>query len=185
MTYPIEFMPNMPKSMIATAALTLAAAAAWPAYAQPKPGAVKSVLLEKSDDWAAYAAQTGKDKLCYALAQPKDRMPSGLNRDPAYFYIWMDPSKNIRNEVSVILGFPTKAGTDAVATIGTTTFAFSTKDGNAWLKNPAESNRFLDAMRKGEKLTLKSTSQRGNALTDNYSLSGISAAVARAARECP
>jgi hypothetical protein len=40
-------------------------------------------------------------------------------------------------------------------------------------------------MRRGEKLTMKITSARGNALTDSYSLSGIAAAVARAAKECP
>ncbi|WP_342360254.1 invasion associated locus B family protein [Terrarubrum flagellatum] len=176
----------MSKSILPIAASLLAFAAALPALAQTKPAAsAKSILLEKSDDWSAYAAQTGKDKLCYALAQPKDRAPGGLNRDPAYFYIWMDPSKNVRNEVSVILGFPTKPGSDATATIGAANFAFSTKEGNAWLKNPAESNRFLDAMRKGEKLVLKVTSLRGNALTDSYSLSGIAAAVARAAKECP
>jgi invasion protein IalB len=173
----------MMKPTILTAALL--AVAASPAQAQTKPAAAKSILLEKSDDWSAYTAQNGKDKLCYALAQPKDRLPAGLNRDPAYFYVWMDPSKNVRNEVSVILGFPTKDGSDATATIGAANFTFSTKNGNAWLKNPAESNRFIDAMRRGEKLTMKITSARGNALTDSYSLSGIAAAVARAAKECP
>jgi hypothetical protein len=96
----------MMKPTILTAALL--AVAASPAQAQTKPAAAKSILLEKSDDWSAYTAQNGKDKLCYALAQPKDRLPAGLNRDPAYFYVWMDPSKNVRNEVSVILGFPTR-----------------------------------------------------------------------------
>lgn len=175
----------MLKTIIPGVLLLLTAAGVPPAQAQTKPANAKSILLEKTDDWSAYAAQTGKDKLCYALAQPNNRLPSGLNRDPAYFYIWMDPSKNIRNEVSVILGFPTKDGADATATIGNANFAFSTKSGNAWLKNPAESSRFIDAMRKGEKLTMKVTSLRGNALTDSYSLSGIAAAVARAAKECP
>lgn len=175
----------MMKTIIFSAALSLAATGASIAWAQTKPAGAKSILLEKSEDWSAYAAQTGKEKVCYALAQPKDRLPAGLNRDPAYFYVWMDPSKNIRTEISVILGFPTKDGTDATATIGSASFAFSTKSGNAWLKNPAESGRFIDAMRKGDRMVMKVTSLRGNALTDNYSLSGIAAAVARAAKECP
>lgn len=172
------------KAFVPCLAALLAATAA-PALAQGRSANAKSILLEKAEDWSAYTAQSGKDKLCYALAQPKDRLPAGLNRDPAYFYIWMDPSKNIRNEVSVILGFPTKDGADATASIGSANFAFSTKNGNAWLKNPAESGRFVDALRKGDKLTMKITSQRGNSLTDSYSLAGISAAVARAAKECP
>ena len=172
-------LTNLPVAAI------LLGAAVIPAQAQTKPASAKSILLEKAEDWSAYAAQNGKEKLCYALAQPNNRLPAGLNRDPAYFYVWMDPSKNVRNEVSVILGFPTKDGSDATATIGSSNFAFSTKNGNAWLKNPAESNRFIDAMRRGDKLTMKATSARGNALTDSYSLSGIAAAVARAAKECP
>jgi invasion protein IalB len=174
----------MTKLPLTCAALLLVALGPAPAWAQAKPAAAKSILLEKSDDWSAYTAQNGRDKVCYALAQPKDRLPAGLNRDPAYFYVWMDPAKNVRNEVSVILGFPTKDGSDATATIGATNFVFSTKNGNAWLKNPAESARFLDAMRRGERLTMKVVSLRGNSLTDNYSLSGIGAAVARAAKEC-
>jgi hypothetical protein len=39
-------------------------------------------------------------------------------------------------------------------------------------------------MRKGRDLEMKSTSARGNATTDRYSLSGISQALDRVAQEC-
>jgi hypothetical protein len=39
-------------------------------------------------------------------------------------------------------------------------------------------------MRKGKDLTMKSTSVRGNATTDRYSLSGIAQALDRVAQEC-
>ncbi|OJY36611.1 MAG: hypothetical protein BGP06_21095 [Rhizobiales bacterium 65-9] len=178
-------MPPMMKTILPCVLLASAVAGVSSAQAQTRPATAKTVLLEKSENWSAYAAQTGKEKVCYALAQPDNRLPAGLNRDPAYFYVWMDPSKNIRTEISVILGFPAKDGADATATIGTANFAFSTKGGNAWLKNPAESARFVETMRKGDKMVLKVTSQRGNALTDSYSLSGVTSAVARAAKECP
>jgi invasion protein IalB len=174
----------MKSSLLFSASLLIAGIAPGLALGQAKPQQAKALLLEKSDDWSAYTAPSGKDKLCYALTQPKDRQPSGLTRDPAYLYVWMDPSKNIRSEISVILGFPAKDGSDATGTIGSANFAFSTKDGNAWLKNPAEGARFVDAMRKGEKLVMKVTSKRGNNLTDSYSLAGIANAVARAAKEC-
>lgn len=164
---------------LAIASLALMA----PAHAQR--GGAKALLLEKSDDWAAYAAQNGKAKICYAMTQPKDRQPGGLNRDPAYFYIWQEPAKNVRNEISVILGFPSKTGGDASVTIGGATFQFATKDANAFLKNPAETNRLLDAMRKGDKMVFKATSSRGNTLTDTYSLDGVTGAIGRATKECP
>lgn len=167
------------------AASLIAGTLALTGSAEAQRGGAKALLLEKSDDWAAYAAQNGKAKICYAMTQPKDRQPGGLNRDPAYFYIWQEPSKNVRNEISVILGYPSKTGGDASATIGAATFQFATKDTNAFLKNPAETNRFLDAMRKGEKMVFKATSARGNTLTDTYSLDGVTGAIGRAAKECP
>lgn len=177
--------------MLNHSSLLTAAGLAWlavatavsPALAQRAGG--KALLLEKSDDWAAYAAQSGKDKICYAMTQPKDRQPGGLNRDPAYFYVWQEPTKNVRNEISVILGYPSKTGGDASATIGAATFQFATKDTSAFLKNPAETARFLAAMRQGEKMVFKGTSARGNTLTDTYSLDGVTGAITRAAKECP
>ena len=91
----------------------------------------------------------------------------------------------IRNELSIILGFPAKEGAEAQAIVGQATFALLTNASNAWLKNPAEEGQALAALQKGEKLIVKSESRRGSKLTDEYSLKGLGQALERVRRECP
>jgi hypothetical protein len=136
-------------------------------------------------DWAAYAVDTGKGKVCYALAQPSERKPEGLNRDPAYMFISTRPAEKVKNEVSVILGFPARNGSEATLSIGGTPFTLYTKEDGAWVRESADETKLVDAMRRGRDLTVKATSGRGNVTTDTYSLSGISAALDKVSAECP
>lgn len=148
---------------------------------EAKPGAPKQVA--NFGDWGAYVAQ-GKSKTCYALARPSARMPATLKRDDAYIFISNRPAENVRNEVSVIMGFPMKDNSEPKADIGGTTFDLVAKGSNAWVKNPAEESQFIEAMRRGSKLTVKAASIKGNTSTDTYSLSGLSDALARVHKEC-
>lgn len=141
-------------------------------------------LVAQYGDWGVYVSQTPKTKICYALSQPKDRQPGGLKRDPGYFFISTRPGENVQNEVSVVAGFALKEGSDATVDIGGALFPFFTKNDGAWMKNAAEEARLIDALRKGRDFTVKSTSQRGNATNDRYSLSGLGQALDRVSQEC-
>jgi invasion protein IalB len=90
----------------------------------------------------------------------------------------------VRNEVSVVIGYPFKPSTEATVEIGQAKFAMSTQNDGAWIKNTAEESRMLDAMRKGADLTIKGTSGRGTQSTDQFSLKGLSEALTRADQEC-
>jgi hypothetical protein len=142
------------------------------------------VLLANYGDWGAFLAQTGKDKTCYALASPKDRLPAGLQRDPAYVFISNRPAENVRNEISIIMGFPMKDGSAGRAEVGSAGFELVAKGPNAWVKNPAEEAQFIDVMKKSAKLVIKASSIKGNATTDSYSLTGFSQALERVLKEC-
>jgi invasion protein IalB len=146
-------------------------------------GAAPSLIVQYGD-WGVYVSQAAKTKICYALSQPKERQPGGLKRDPGYFFISTRPGENVRNEVSVVVGFAIKDGADATVDVGTASFPFFTKNDGAWMKNAAEEARLIDALRKGRDFTVKSTSQRGNPTSDRYSLSGIGQALDRIAQEC-
>ncbi|GLK70803.1 hypothetical protein KHC23_18350 [Ancylobacter dichloromethanicus] len=163
----------------ALAGLALAAIGIGGATAQGAPK-----LVGQFGDWGVYVDTSGSGKICYALSQPKSRLPSGLKRDPAYFFISTRTAENVKGEVSVVMGFPLKEGTDATLTIGPANFELYTRGTGAWVRNVAEETRLVDAMRKGRDVVVKSTSLRGNVTTDAYSLSGVSAAVDRAAQEC-
>jgi len=150
------------------------------------PGGGKALELGKYGDWGAYQTQSGKSKICYALAQPKDRQPTTLKRDPAYIFISHRPGEGVRGEVSVIMGFPLKEGAnDASADVSGANFGLITKGTNAWVKNVAEETQMIDAMRKGSKLVVKAPSAKGNVTTDTYTLGGLAQALDRVQKECP
>lgn len=156
----------------------LAAVVATPALAQGQ-----SKPIAQYGDWSVYAS-TSSPKVCYAISQPKTRLPEGLNRDPAYFFVSTRPGENVKNEVSITVGFPLKEDSDATLTVGSLTLHLYTKDQGAWVRNVADETKLVDAMRKGRDLTVESFSGRGNKTTDKYSLSGISQALDRVAQEC-
>lgn len=152
---------------------------------QAQQGTAGSVLAGTFSDWSVYTSQQGNAKVCYAVTQPKTRLPAGLNRDPAYLFVSSRPGEKVRSEISLVMGFPTRPGQDAQAVIDGTTFALVTSGANAWVKDAGQEAAVLGAFRAGSKLTIRSTSARGSSLTDEYSLSGVSAALQRLARECP
>ncbi|ATQ66848.1 hypothetical protein CQW49_02265 [Methylosinus trichosporium OB3b] len=137
-------------------------------------------------DWNAMTAHAqGKDKTCYALAEPKERQPAKLQRDKAYIFISTRPGEGVRNEVAIILGFPLKDGGAATAEIDGKSFELVTKGSNAWVKNPAKEKEFVDTMKSGGKLSIKAPSIKGNVTTDVYALKGLAEALARVQKECP
>ncbi len=162
-----------------------------PAAAAPTPvsapsGDAQPTLLGQYGDWGAYSATPNGRKVCFSIAKPKSSLtsPVGRKRDQAYVFVSTRPAENVRNEVSVIIGYPFKPSTDASAEIGADKFAMYTLNDGAWIKNVAEEARMVDAMRKGSDLTVKGVSGHGTESTDTYSLKGLSQAVDRASQEC-
>lgn len=201
--------------LVAVAAIGLAIAFAFnAAEAKPKPGAedapaedanakkrkpAKNEKAEKPADkgsdkpeqlgsygeWGAYAAQSGRNRTCYALGQPKERTPKAKLKDAsAYIFISTRPAENIHNEVAINLGYPTKDGSAAIADIDGDSYELITKGTNAWVKDQSREREFVGAMRGGAKLIVKAASSKGTSTTDSYSLKGLSDALARAVQEC-
>jgi hypothetical protein len=184
---------STPSKAVARPAAKPAAKAAAPRAAKPAlapanspavtgPGGAS--LIATMDDWGVYTAQSGRSKICYALTRPTERLPKTLSRDPAYLFVSFRPAENVKNEVALVLGFTAKENGPASASIGATSYVLITKDSNAWLKNPAEEGQAIAAMARGAGMTIKTQSSRGNSLTDEYSLSGFTAALDRARKEC-
>jgi hypothetical protein len=143
-------------------------------------------LLGQFGDWGAYTANSGGRTLCYAIAKPSSQatQPAGRPRDPAYIFIATRPAENVRNEISVIIGYPFKPGFEASVDIGSAKYAMFTQADGAWVKNPAEEARMVDAMRKGADLVVSGESGKGTKSTDRYALRGLGPALDRVAQEC-
>ena len=169
---------------------------AKPAQAKPAQPAQKkppksdpteqAVLLGQFGDWGAYKATPGGKKVCFALAKPASAQsePTGRKRDPSYAFVSTRPAEKVRNEVSMIVGYPQRTGVDATASVGSANYVMYTQNDGAWVKNAAEEAQMVGAMRKGGDLVIKSVSGRGTKTTDTYSLKGLDQALDKVAEEC-
>ena len=110
--------------------------------------------------------------------------PANKKRDPSYAFISTRPSEKVKNEVSVIVGYPQKANIDASAAVAGTTYVMYTQNDGAWVKNAAEEAKMVTAMRNGGDLVVKSESGKNTKSTDTYSLKGIAQALDKVAEEC-
>ncbi len=162
--------------------------AAPKAEAKPKSGdpTEQAVLLGQFDGWGAYKATPGGKKVCFALAKPTSATtdPANKKRDPSYAFISTRPAEKVKNEVSVIVGYPQKSGADAVAAIGGVSYVMYTQNDGAWVKNAADEAKMVSAMRNGGELVVKSESGKGTKSTDTFSLKGIGPALNKVAEEC-
>jgi len=100
--------PNAPAP--AKPAATPAKPAATAAAPAPGGGDVQPTLLGQYADWGAYTASPGGNKVCFALAKPKTTTlePAGRTRGPSYLFVSTRPTDKVKNEVSVIIGYPFK-----------------------------------------------------------------------------
>ncbi|MGU3465220.1 invasion associated locus b family protein [Methylobacterium sp. C33D] len=161
------------------------------------PGMQQATPVAIFGDWNVFVNGDGRNKLCYAIAQPQTRSPKTLKRDTAYLFVSVRKGENIQNEVAVMLGFPSKpaasqvkpgsaaAPTDPSLNLGASRYGLVVKDGNAWLQNPAEEARVVSEMSaRNPKLIIKTTSLRGNPTSDEYALGGFAEAMKRTRDEC-
>jgi invasion protein IalB len=175
--------------LLSAAAIVCAAMVPTAAFAQSKKSANpadQAVLLGQFGDWGAYTASPGGKKVCFALSKPSKAAtePAGRARDASYAFISTRPGEKVKNEVSVIVGYPQKPSLDASATIGSASYVMYTQNDGAWVKNAAEETQMVDAMRKSADLVVKSESSRGTKSIDTYSLKGIGEALDKVAAEC-
>ena len=148
--------------------------------ADAAPG--KPVEVGTFGDWGAYLAK-GKGKTCYALAKPKERKPDG-KKDAAYVFIADRPAEKVHNEVSIMMGFPIKESGALEAKIGSSSFDLVAKGSNAWIKNPADEAKFVEALKHSGRLIVKAPPLKGPVTTDSYSLAGLKQALERVSKDC-
>ncbi len=181
-----KLMPRPAIAFLSAVAALFAATPPQTASAQTKDPSEQAVLLGQFGDWGAYSASPGGKKVCFALSKPTSAVtdPPGRNRDPSYAFISTRPSEKVKDEVSVIVGYPQKSNVDATATVDSTNYVMYTQNDGAWVKNAAEEAQMVNALRKGSDLVIKSDSTRGTKTTDTYSLKGVSDALDKVAAEC-
>jgi hypothetical protein len=170
--------------MMRFASLTLTAllalAAVTPAQAQTQSARV----LGDFRDWSSYAADDGTGTLCFAMTKPKSTQPTPASYGEAYLYITNRPGEDTVSEFNVVAGYTFQTGSMATVSIGGQSFALFTQGDAAWLDDAGQSASLAAAIRAGSTMVVTGTDATGAQITQNYSLSGATAAQQAVGAEC-
>jgi len=149
-------------------------------------GGAEPTLIGQFGTWGAYTATPNGKKVCFALAKPSSSKtnPPNRPRDPAYAFVSTRPAEKVTNEVSIMIGYALKPGSESSLEVGGASYAMYTQGDGLWIKNAAEEERMVDAMRKAADVTVKGVSAKGTETTDTFSLKGLSQALDRLAQDC-
>jgi len=183
---------------LAQAQTAASKSAAKPAIAKPeaarpetKPtaavaGGAEPTLIGQFGTWGAYTAAPNGKKVCFALAKPSSSKtnPANRPRDPAYAFVSTRPAEKVTNEVSIMIGYTLKPGSESTLEVGGATYAMYTQGDGLWIKNAAEEERMVEAMRKAADVVVKGVSSKGTETTDTFSMKGLAQALDRLAQDC-
>jgi len=157
-----------------------------PAPAAASGGNAEPTLVGQFGTWGAYTATPNGKKVCFALAKPSSSKttPPNRPRDPAYAFVSTRPAERVNNEVSIMIGYQLKPGSESSLEVGGARYAMYTQGDGLWIKNAAEEERMVDAMRKAADVTVKGISAKGTETSDTFSLKGLAQALDRLAQDC-
>jgi hypothetical protein len=177
---PAQVQSAMSKSAAKPAAAKPAAAAA------AATGSAEPTLIGQFGTWGAYTATPNGKKVCFALAKPSSSKtnPPNRPRDPAYAFVSTRPAEKVTNEFSIMIGYALKPGSESTLQVGGATYAMYTQGDGLWIKNAAEEERMVEAMRKAADVVVKGVSAKGTETTDTFSMKGLSQALERLAQDC-
>jgi len=153
------------------------------ALAQPdQPRLIDSAFL-----WQAMAAGPSDNPVCYVTHKPAAVLQAGLRAPPRpMLMVAWRPAKASANVVTVFTAYRFKPGAEAVLEFSPQlSFKLFTSRDTAWANSSADDALIVQAMRAAQFVVVRGTNESGAAMTDMFSLTGFTAAAARAIQTCP
>ncbi len=141
--------------------------------------------LGEYGDWTAYSYKEGKNTVCYMVSTPKKDEGMYQKRGDIYAIVTHRPAEKSYNVVNFVAGYNYKQGSKVIVKIGTTTFnnLFTNID-SAWAPDNQTDKKLVEAMKRGEKMTVEGVSYRSTKTKDTYSLRGFTGAYRAISAKC-
>jgi len=170
-------MTFLMKSALAATTLILTSLPQTALAADPK-------LEGKFSDWTAYSRAEGGDKICYVLATPKSKSPRSVNHGDIYFMVANWKSGAAKEQPSFLAGYPIKNLPPPKARIGAKPYEMYVSQNEAFIESRSDERGLVKSMRAGATMRVQAVSQRGTAVSYEFSLKGVTAALAKAKSAC-
>lgn len=141
-------------------------------------------LVDKSGDWSMFAHDAAEKKICFIASQPSSSIPKDAKRDQPFFYVSAWPKDGVKSEISILLGYPVKKGSDVTVTISSSSFKLFAQGDKAFVADPTEELKLIDAMKRGSSMEVSASAEAGFETTDKFSLSGVTASLKTLDTKC-
>ncbi len=151
-----------------------------PAAAQ----AAEPSLKGTHGDWRVYTRGAGKAKTCFALATPDTKAPSSVKHGDIYFMVANWASGAVKEQPSLMTGFPLKSARSPKARVGSTEIIMYGADNEAFVAEGKVEQQLVAKMRAGSSMTVEAVSSRGTEVSYAFSLKGVTAALRQARSLC-
>ena len=141
-------------------------------------------LLNESRSWSSYGANDASGAVCFAMSKPESVTPTPDGYTQGYIYITNRPAESVANEFNIVAGFAFQPDSVATVSVGGQKFNLFTQNDAAWLDDAGQSEALATAIRAGSSLVVEGTTAAGIKVTQNYSLSGATAAQQSIKSDC-
>lgn len=141
-------------------------------------------VVNTFSDWTKYSHTGSPGDICFITSQPRETKPADVERDRAYFYVSSWSADGIRNQISVLLGYELEDQSEITVQVGSRSFKLFAKDDKGFVGDATDELQLLDAMKRGNFMTVTARTKDGVETTDTYSLIGVTAAVNALAGGC-
>ena len=141
-------------------------------------------LVEEFKDWTLYSHTGAPADICFIASQPKEAKPPSSLNQASFFYVSHWPKDGVKQEVSIKVGREIKDGTGVSVVIFNDSFELFTKGDKAFVNDPNQELKLIDAMKRGNIMTVKLTGKDGQEVEEVYSLQGVTAAIGRLVQGC-
>jgi invasion protein IalB len=126
-------------------------------------------------NWSAFRFHENGQPVCFLKGKPQ-QAGKLKGRKQTFIMITHRPAENSLNVVHVMAGFDYQLGSDVRMTIDGKNYNLFTAGNEAWGRDSVTDRNLVKAMRDGKgNLSVRGTNRSGRAVTDSYSLRGITA----------
>lgn len=141
-------------------------------------------LLNNPRHWGAFIVKEEGGNACYLAGQPTEALPKGVRRGDIWLLVTHRPYRNVRDEVSIYIGYPFKSGSKVRVDIDGKDYEMFTDGETAWAADTQTDKALVAAMRAGNRMIVHGTSSRGTDTKDTYSLIGFTKAHEAIGKAC-
>ena len=140
--------------------------------------------IGKFKDWESFTLLQNGNKVCFAQSIPVVRAPKKLKREPSRLFVSFRPAENIKNEISVTIGYEFKIKAPVTAKSGKKNYDLFSKGKFAWVVDNDDEKKLIVTMKKASRLMIIGNTNKGDQTTDHYSMMGFTKAYNTAKKSC-